>query len=705
MSTNHPPLESRLLARIDEPLAAGVYELRNATQIRRMARGLKRYAESVVALPAATAALYPSGPLNLWNLCGAAVGHSYTSGISVHGPLLRDKIARQFPVLDYLTPEGRERELAMGIAGDLENMAHNQLSRRFCVGGLGYTHSILNYQRILTDGLPEYGRRIERGLAAASTAEQRDFYLACGEAFEAVMLLLAKAPAACAAGPLREALQAAAVRPPETFHEAIVLLNFMFYMDGCDSTGALDRYLAPFYRRDRSAGALTPAQAEAWLAAFFTNVDANSGWHVILGGEGVPEEITLLCLRAQNTRRPNSGLKITPATGDALWEAAFDSLQRGNSNPAFYNDVVYRAGAVKHAGIAEKDLAHIAYGGCTEFMIEGKSNVGSIDAGVNLLRILDGTIKAELAGAASFDSFLAAFKADIRHQVEIMTRETNLNQEYKAAYRPQLIRTLFIDDCLDRGLEYNAGGARYNGGVINVAGIANAANSLLAIRAVLDGQCTISRGQLLDALATDFAGSPDLHTRLLGLPKFGNNVPEVDALAKEIVEFTFAEITSRRCWRGGGFWIPSTIMFVTYTGQGRDIDATPDGRLTGAPIADSCGPMQGTDRDGPTSMLSSTALLPQTHGLGTMILNLRVNAGLLGAPAMRAKLKALLKSYFAMGGMQVQITALDPETLKEAMLHPEQYPHVIVRIGGYTEYFNRLDKQQQQEVIKRTAHV
>ena len=697
-------LESRLLARLQEPMAAGFYELRNASQIRRTARGLKRYAESVEALPVATAALYPVGPLNLWNLRDAAVSHGYSSGLGVNSRLLRDKIARQFPLLDCLTPEGREREVAMGLAGDLENLGLNPMSTRFCVGGGGYTHSILNYQRLLTDGLPEYGRRIERGLAAA-TDEQRDFYLACSEAFEAVMLFLAKAPAACEAGPLQAALQAAAARPPKTFYEAIVLLNFMFYIDGCDSTGGLDRYLAPFYRRDLAVGVLTPARAEAWLAAFFANVDANSGWHVILGGEGVPEEFTLVCLRAQNTRRPNSGLKITPATSDALWEAAFDSLQRGNSNPAFYNDVGYREGAVKHAGIARDDLAGIAYGGCTEFMIEGKSNVGSIDAGINLLRILDGTIKAELAGTASFEAFLASFKADIRRQIEIMTWETNINQEYKAAYRPQLIRTLFIDDCLDRALEYNAGGTRYNGGVINVAGIANAANSLLTIRAVLDGRCSISRDQLLGALAADFAGGPDLYKQLLGLPKFGNNAPAVDSLAKEIVDFTFAGITSRRCWRADGFLIPSTIMFVTYAGQGRDIDATPDGRQGGEPIADSCGPMQGTDLDGPTSMLSSTAVLPQTHGLGTMILNLRVNAGMLGSAELRAKLRALLQSYFAMGGMQVQITSLNSETLKDAVLHPEQHQNLIVRIGGYTEYFNRLDKQLQQEVIKRTVHL
>jgi len=692
------PLESRLLSRLDEPLAAGFYELRNASQIRRLGRALNRYAESVGFMPASAGALYPAGALNLWNLNGGAVGHHYSFGLSVNGALLRDKIGR-------LLSEERERNVAGGIVGDLENLCVNPMSNRFCVGGRGYTHSILNYSRILADGLPAYGRRIGRGLAEAPDSDTRDFHLACGEAFGAVTTLLAQAVAACVPGPLKAALLAAAERAPETFYEAIVLLNFMYYIDGCDSVGALDRYLAPFYFRDLAAGSITPQQAEGWLAEFFANVDANSGWHVIFGGEGVDEAFTRLCLRAQNTRRPNSGLKIASDTSDAVWDAAFDCLRRGSGNPAFYNDAAYREGAVRHAGIAADDLPFIAYGGCTEFMVEGKSNVGSIDAGINLPRILDGTLKAELAHAESFPEFLEVFKADIRRQIEIMTREININQEYKAGYRPQLIRTLFVDDCLARGVEYNAGGSRYNGGVVNVAGIANAANSLYAIRAVLDGECAIARDELLKALENDFSDHEALHRQLLSMPKFGNNVAAVDSLAKTIVDFTFAEITSRRCWRANGFLIPSTIMFVTFTGQGHDVDATPDGRRAGSPIADSCGPMQGTDRDGPTSMLSSTAVLPQMHGLGTMILNLRVNIGMLGSSDLRAKLRALLQGYFAMGGMQVQITALDAAKLQDALIHPEDHADLIVRIGGYTEYFNRLDKHLQQEVVKRTEVV
>ncbi len=695
---NTVPLESRILYKLDEPLAAGLYEERNASMLKRNGRAMKRYGESVDAMPAADAPLYPSGQLQLWCLNKAATRFDYSFSLMADAARLKEKIETK------LTDQ-REKSVAQGVVWDLQQMCGNPMAQRFVVGGAGYTHSILDYNKIVRDGLPEYGRRVARGLADAQNAATWDFFSSMQEVFEAVMLLLSKAEAACPEGALQDALAAAAQRSPKTFYEALVLINFIYYIDGCDSIGALDRYLAPFYLRDLAAGTLTPADAEAMLGVFFANVEANSGWHLILGGEGVPEVFTILCLRAQKTRRPNCGLKIVPETSDTVWDAAFDCLQRGSGNPSFYNDRTYREGAVKFAAIAPEDLPYIAYGGCTEFMVEGRSNVGSIDGGVNLLRILEGTVMAELAGVASFDEFMDRFKADIQQQIGMMADQVSLNQEYKAIFRPQPIRTLFVEDCLTRGTDYNQGGARYNGGVINVAGIANVANSLYAIQAVLGHTIGITREQLLAALEHDFNGYPGLHGQLLSLPKFGNNVADVDAMAKEITDFTFEHITRCRGWRANGFMIPSTIMFVTYVGQGEDINATPDGRKAGTAIADSCGPMQGTDTQGPTAMLSSTALLPQVQGLGTMILNLRVNAGMLATPGMRRKLRSLLTSYFALGGMQVQLTSLDAEALQDALQHPEAHANLIVRIGGYTEYFNRLDERLKREVIQRTEYL
>lgn len=695
-------LEAKILARMDEPFAMGLLEDRSAAMVKKYARGIRRYLESVNLedMPPVNGALYPSGTVSMWNLGQpASMVYNYSSSIGFNRDLFLKKREK------YLSDE-RELSVAWEILGTLQNCTANPLSPKYCVGGNGYTHSIINYRKILTHGLQAYKKEILYSLSRAENLEQRDFYAAVQETFNSIMVFMQKCINKVRSGDnkqLSEALEAVSQRPPASFYEAMVLLNFVYYLDGCDSVGNLDAVLSPFFTRDSVAGKITDVDAEKLLSAFFFNINECSGWHMILGNKSADEHFTVICLKAMKYRRPNAGLKISPETSDAAWNAAFDCLAQQTANPAFYNDPAYRAGALDHAGIKPEDLDDIAYGGCTEFMVAGKSNVGSIDSGINLLEILDGMMSRIMAHDR-FDDFLTEFKETIRREIKQVVAETNLNQQTKSLYRPQLLRSLFIDDCLSNGVEYNAGGARYNGGVINVAGIANTANSLYVLQQIFAGRLNINREQLLDLLAGDFTGDKNLHNILLQQPKYGNSLPEVDELAREISDFTFNEILQYRCSRGNGFYIPAVIMFVTYTGEGRNIQATPDGRMAGSPIVDSCGPMQGTDLDGPTSMLKSTSLLPQAKGLGTMVLNLRVRAEMVKDPQLREKFKHLLQSYFAMGGLQVQVTVLDTETLKQAMAHPEEYGNLVIRIGGYTEYFHRLTPELQQEVIKRSEY-
>ena len=700
---NYPQsLEAKILALMDEPFAMGLLEERSAAMVKKYARGIRRYLEAVRLedMPPVTGALYPSGAVSLWNIGQpASMVYNYSSSIGFNRDLFLKKREK------YLSDE-RELSLAWEILGTLQNYTANPLSPKYCVGGNGYTHSIINYRKILTQGLPAYKQEIEAGLCSAKTPERCDFYAAVQETFNAIMVFMQKCINKVRSGDnkqLSEALEAVSQRPPVSFYEAIVLLNFVYYLDGCDSVGNLDAVLSPFFTSDSVAGKITDDEAEKLLSAFFFNINECSGWHMILGNKSADEHFTVICLKAMKYRRPNAGLKIAQETSDAVWNAAFDCLAQQTANPAFYNDPAYRAGALTHAGVRPEDLDDIAYGGCTEFMVAGKSNVGSIDSGINLLEILDGMMSRIMAHDR-FDDFLTEFKETIRREIKQVVAETNLNQQTKSLYRPQLLRSLFIDDCLNNGVEYNAGGARYNGGVINVAGIANTANSLYVLQQIFAGRLNINREQLLELLAGDFTGDKNFHNILLQQPKYGNSLPEVDELAREISDFTFNEILQYRCFRGNGFYIPAVIMFVTYTGEGRNIQATPDGRMAGNPIVDSCGPMQGTDLEGPTSMLRSTALLPQAKGLGTMVLNLRVRAEMVKDPQLREKFKHLLQSYFAMGGLQVQVTVLDTETLKQAMAHPEEYGNLIIRIGGYTEYFHRLTPELQQEVIKRSEN-
>ncbi|MEK6795742.1 MAG: pyruvate formate lyase family protein [Spirochaetota bacterium] len=724
MSIPSVSLESSILKRLNQHTLAGFYEEKNAPIFARTARALRRYCENAAPPIYSGTALFPNGGCNLWNLIPKqAVRYDYSSGLIGVEPTLTE--------LANASNDTAERQILGGIVGDVRTYSVNPMSTKFKTGGGGYTHSIINYGRVLAEGLEGYRTRIEQhtrgtrghGSRAARTersrSESRDaplFYNALLDALDGLIILHAKCRDAIASASSDEgrtlavAFEQMPVKPARSFYEAMVAFNFLWYVDGTDSIGRFDQFMYPYYKADRERGAITDEEVKRLLVEFWKNMDANSGWHMILGGsddKGKPayNEFTDLCLETLGGfRRPNAGIRVRKDMPPAVWERVFDTINSGAGNPALYNEEAYAKSIPKFTGVKGKDASEFAYGGCTELMFHGLSNVGSLDAGINLIEVLDGTTKSSLHDSASFEDFSRRFKDDIVLNIDEMIDEVNLNQEYKLRFRPLPIRTLFIDDCIDRGVEYNAGGARYNGSVVNVGGLANAVNSLFVIQKVFDGELGVTKSSFSAMLADDWRGHDDILAQIKHLEKFGNNNRSVDALAEDIAGIVFERITARKCRRGNGFFLPACLMFVTFANEGRDVDATPDGRTRSSPIADSIGPMQGTDRDGPTSMLLSVAKLPQYKAIGTLVLNMRLPKVVFETPETREKLKTLIQTYFDLGGLQIQFTVVDEKALKDAIDHPENYESLVVRIGGYTEYFNRLTRELKEEVLKRTAH-
>jgi trans-4-hydroxy-L-proline dehydratase len=266
-----------------------------------------------------------------------------------------------------------------------------------------------------------------------------------------------------------------------------------------------------------------------------------------------------------------------------------------------------------------------------------------------------------------------------------------------------LVRTLLIDDCIDRGREYYDGGARHNWSVINIVGLSNAIDSLEAVRRAVYSDARVSATGLLEALRADFHGHDDLRAYLQRCPRFGNDEPEADALAARLSATVYREFKRYAPWRGGRF-LCGTLMFVTYGWYGRPVGATPDGRLAGTPVGDSAGPGPGRDRHGPTAMLRSVAALAQAHAPGTLVVNIRVSAEHVTTPEGRARLRALISAYFELGGLQLQVNVVDQEVLRDALAHPDRHGDLIVRVGGYSEYFNRLDDDLKRSILERTEH-
>lgn len=693
------------LHRAGEHLAAGYMRDPQAPPVLRFAHALASHLRHAPLPPYDGGPLYPSGPGLYWH--GNAVEWHYSSCLVYAPDVLQAKLE--------CAQDGDVRHALQAVDEALRDYPR--------VGG--YTHSIPNYRRILQEGLASYRERIAAARARASRRHEEDRVVFC----QAMEVLLDAIEVWCARAVeqvrafvptsdeasrnqqrLLDALRWVPLRPARSFYEGIVAVNVVLYLDGPDDLGRFDQDLWPFYRDDLARGALEPAQALHWITRLWRNMDENCAWNVALGGlledgtSGITE-LTRLCIKAaEGMRRPNLALRLHRDAPQEIWDAALDCIAKGSGIPALYNEEAYiHAIREAHLGVSEADLPDFAFGGCTELMVHGKSNCGSLEGDINLPLLLVETLRNHLGVSASFEQLLAAYKSHLAEHIRWLTACWDRNQEVKAQWQPQVMRSLLIDDCIDNATEYNAGGARYNWCVVNVMGLANVIDSLAALRELVYERREVTAVQMLAALECDFAQHDDLLRRIAKCPRFGNDDPRADDLAAGLSEFVFSELRRYAPWRGGRY-LPACLMFTTYAWYGKPVGATPDGRRAGTPIADSAGAMQGRDTSGPTALLQSVARLRHSLAPGTLVVNARFSHKYFTDRATRKKLIDLIRTYFDLGGMQLQINVVDQAVLRNALAHPELHGDLIIRVGGYSEYWTRLDDDLRRSILERTEH-
>ncbi|MHB1356835.1 MAG: pyruvate formate lyase family protein [Anaerolineae bacterium] len=710
-----PLVDTQTLMERGEYLAAGFLRT-DGSPLRRMAHGWRCHLENAVLPQWRGEVLYPAGRYS-WFAQGSAVTFDYSFSMMVN----RGEVTRR---RSQGAPEQQGIYTLLDHALGKYPRSTDVLDPDLCLGGNNYTHSILNYGRLVREGLDEYSRRVcEHLLDARNNADavRVDFYEALEDVLAGIHAAHQRALAALeAAKPgasdqlftwqrLYDALLQTPWKPARTFYEALVGVNFVYYLDGCDNLGRFDQDLGALYEDDLQAERITEDEGTALVSAMWDNINANSGWNVAIGGCGVDgssaaNRLTIACLHAaRNHRRPNLALRLTHETPEEVLDAALDSIASGCGIPALYNDEAYRSAVVKNElNIQPEDLSSLAFGGCTELMVHGCSNVGSLDAGLNLPLILTNTLRQHLATAGSFTEIWHTLETDIAATVERMARQVSQAQAKHARWQPQPIRTLLIDDCLERGIEFNAGGARYNWSVINVGGLGTVVDSLAAIREIVYERREMTGAAFWEALQANYVGYEGLRQRINRCPRYGNDDPHADSLAREVAGCVFGEMHRYIPWRGGRF-LPGCLLFATYAQVGEGVMATPDGRLAGQAIADSIGAVAGRDRHGPTALIHSVASIPQQMAPGTLVTNFRFARSMFEGEG-RSRIKELIRSYFHLGGMQMQITVVDQETLRAALAEPERYADLIVRIGGYSEYWINLSQSLRETVLERTEH-
>lgn len=649
---------SEKLKQINEHSAAGLFEEENRSLFYRKSLAIRRYYETCPLAKYNGELLYPCGILE----ASAAVVPNFLSGIQFDSKKLDNKKISDIIIDTFFKYK-------------------STLPREHTVAGNMFTHSHPNYERILAEGLLSYIERINK----ITDIDLRDGLLHVISGIEAYLnRIIEYLYTVNAEAKLITALKRVPLLPATNIYEAIVAWNFVMYLDNCDNLGCVADGLYPYYNGE---------DITELLGQLYNNLDLNGGYSMALSSNYTP--LTLQCLEAsKGKRRPMIELFVNPDTPDEIWSKAFEVIRTSNGQPAFYNDAELDLLKKRIASIKADDLKRFCGGGCTEAMLAGVSNVGSLDAGVNLLLILENCIYENLSISENFEEFYSVFTQNVKSVVEEICLRISQSQLLRAKYNPLPMRTLFVDDCIDNGLDFNNGGARYKWSIINFAGMINVIDSLYVIKDLVYEEKKISAKELCEGLK---ANNKELLNQLKRHKNaFGKDIDEVNSFTQKLSSDIYSLLDNKAPALGEAF-IPASIQFLSQIEAGKRVGATPDGRESGAPLCDSLGAIFSKDTNGPTSLIKSVTSLDLSRAVGIPVLNFNVNPDF-----DENALKGLIKTYMSLGGLQIQLTYSSRDELLKAYDDPEAYKNLVVRVGGYSEYFYRLTDDLKKLVINRT---
>ena len=303
----------------------------------------------------------------------------------------------------------------------------------------------------------------------------------------------------------------------------------------------------------------------------------------------------------------------------------------------------------------------------------------------------------------TFDELFEAFRKQLKYFLDIKIKGNNIIERIYGKELPAPFLSILIDDCILKGKDYHSGGARYNNSYIQGVGLGTITDSLTAIKYNVFDKKIVSMEELLNSLKNNFEDNEILRQRLINkTPKFGNDDDYADDIMKMVFESYFEFIDGRPNTKGGHYRVnllPTTVHIYF----GKVTGATPDGRKAHEPLSEGVSPVQGADRNGPTAVIKSLGKLDHLRTGGTL-LNQKFTPQLLSDEAGENKLLNLIRTYFRYDGHHIQFNVVTAETLREAQREPEKHRDLIVRVAGYSDYFVDLNKDLQDEIIKRTEH-
>ena len=533
---------------------------------------------------------------------------------------------------------------------------------------------------------------------------------------------------------------------PTTVHEALqhywfIHLGVVTELNPWDSfnPGRLDQSLYPLYKKQLEEGTVTQEEVYEMLQSFWvkfnnhpsppkvgvTAEESNTYTDFCLinvggvkedGSDGVNEMsyILLDVIREMRLLQPSSMIQVSKKNPDRFIRAAVEIIKTGFGQPSVFNTDAL----VQEMLRAGKDVRDARNGGCSGCVETGAFGTEAyiLTGYFNLPKILELTLNDGFdkrtgkqiglkTGTATdyrtYEELFAAYKAQVQHFMRIKLTGNNIIERIFMKYMPVPFLSVLIEDCIRNGKDYMCGGARYNSSYVQGVGLGSITDMLTALRYHVYDKKTIAMETMEKALANDFKGFEELQYQLVyHTPKYGNDDDYADEQEVQVFDMYYDVLSGHKSPRGADYrvnMLPTTchVYFGKVTG------ATPDGRNAWKVLSEGISPVQGADTNGPTAVIRSAAKIDHIKTGGTL-LNQKFTPSLLSTEEGCNNLVHLIRAYFRMDGHHIQFNVVDADTLREAQKHPEDYKDLIVRVAGYSDYFNDLGEDLQNEIICRT---
>ncbi len=535
---------------------------------------------------------------------------------------------------------------------------------------------------------------------------------------------------------------------PRTFYEAVQMYWFVHLgtiteLNGWDAMnpGHFDQHLTPFYEKEIAEGTLTRNEAKELLSCFWIKVNNhpappkvgitakesgtyNDFTNINIGGvkkngaDGVSEVsyIMLEIVEELHVLQPGNSVHVSSKTPDRFLKEACKVIRQGHGYPSIFNPDIYIPEMLRQ-GKSLEDAREGGCSGCIEvgafgkeaYILTGYLNVPKIieitlNNGINPVTGKQVSIKTgDPRDFKSYDELYNAFLKQLNYIVNQKILVSNYIDRMFAKYSPATFLSVVIEDCITKGKDYYNGGPRYNTNYIQCTGLGTVTDSLSALKKHVFEDKTYSMDTVLNAVSKNFEGEEILRQTILNkTPFYGNDDNFADNIALQVYNDLFEAIDGKPNTKGETFHLNmlSTTCHVYF---GKVMGATPNGRFAQKSISDGTSPSHGADTNGPSAVIKSLTKIDQVKSGGTL-LNQRFLPSLLKRDEDLMKLTNLIRSYFSLGGHHIQFNIVDTATLYAAQENPEDYKDLLVRMAGYSDYFNDMNVDLQQEVIDRTEN-